>query len=160
MTKESLTKKVLRNGGLGVAEHAGKAASIPGGVIAAGSEGNIAEKVSEGYQKIATSIPDAFSKAKYFTEAAYDFTNSTASEFTNKYGGEVFNALQEGFGNFGEYVENFADQPIESVAAGAIAGASMYAMGRLAKFARQKGKGSWLDNLERKAGDKIWNEKE
>jgi len=155
---KNLAGKVLRNGSLGAVEYSGKIASIPGAIMAAGSKGNVGEKVSKGYEKLVTALPDAADKAKYFTNAAYDFVNDTAAEFTEKYGGEVFETMKEGLETLGTYVQNVADQPAESAAAGAIAGLSMYGIGRAARFVRQKGKGSWLDRAERKLGKKIWKD--
>jgi hypothetical protein len=145
-----------------VPEYLAKAASIPAGILALGSEGNVLEKMVSGATKLWTGPVGALKNYGVLSEVSGDYDGLTTREFVNKYGADTGNYLMEQFQgvvDFGkQFGENFQDQSIETVGAAAGILALLYGAGRYIKYWRQKGQGSSLDQWERKKGARRWPE--
>jgi hypothetical protein len=161
-------KRMLRNISntlrqvLTLPEYILKVASIPAGVIAAGSGGSALTKAIQGGTKVWTTPIDAVKNVKKLVEISDDYTVLTAKEFTTKYGTEIGTYLAKhlhGIIEWGtQFSHNINSEPIETIIAIIIVTGLLYTGGRALKFIRQKGQGSYITKMERKLGYKYWPE--
>ena len=154
-------KNVLRHA-LSVPEYILKVASIPAGIIAAGSEGSALSKALHGGAKVWTTPVDVIINFRKLVEISHDYSVLTAREFTNKYGAEMGTyvvGILDGFIEWGSrFSHNVNNEPIETTLAVVVITGLLYAGGRAMKFIRQKGQGSYLTRVERKLGHQYWPE--
>lgn len=139
-----------------------KIASIPAGIIAAGTGGSALAKAIQGGTKVWTAPIDAVKNLNKIVEISDDYTVLTAKEFTTKYGTEIGTYLANhlhGIIAWGtQFSHNINNEPIETVLAVLVISGLLYAGGRALKFVRQKGQGSYITKVERKLGHKYWPE--
>ena len=158
-----MVKEIIRQGILMPVEYASKVSSLPAGILALGSKGNFLEKMMSGASKVVTVPMEAVSRASFLLDMKADELNPdvTKIDFLKKYGGGTVDYVgqmgQDVVAYFNQALTNYQDQPIETIAAGVGITGLLYGVGRLAKFWRQKGQGSWLDKKERGWGNKIWD---
>ncbi len=162
--KKRMNKKIknaLRQT-LTVPEYVLKIASIPAGIIAAGSAGSALGKAVSGGSRVWTTPIDVVSNFRKLVEISHDYSVLTAREFTNKYGTEMgyyVVGILHGFIEWGsQFSHNVNNEPIETILAVIVITSLLYAGGRAIRFIRQKGQGSYLIKLERKIGQKYWPE--
>lgn len=146
-----------------IPEYALKIASIPAGVLAAGSKGSGLEKAVSGATKVWTAPFELYRKANelsYVNKLNSDYNSLTAKDFVDKYGKDGLNYVMNGLKDFidwgNQFLQNVREQPVETGLAVAGVTGALYLAGRCFRFIRQKGQGSVLDRTERKLGDKIW----
>jgi len=139
-----------------------KIASIPAGIIAAGTGGSALAKAIQGGTKVWTVPIDAVKNLKTLVEISNDYAVLTAKEFTTKYGTEIGTYLANhlhGIIVWGtQFSHNINNEPIETIFAVLVISGFLYAGGRALKFIRQKGQGSYITKVERKLGHKYWPE--
>lgn len=147
---------------LAVPEYILKVASIPAGLIAAGSAGSAISKAVNGGSKVWTTPIDAVSNFSMLVEISTDYSVLTAKEFTSKYGTEIGNYFVKNLHGVIEWgtqlSHNVNNEPVETIIAVVVITGLLYAGGRVFRFVRQKGQGSYLIKMERKLGQKYWPE--
>lgn len=147
---------------LAVPEYVLKVASIPAGIIAAGSTGSALGKAVSGGAKVWTTPIDVVRNFRKLVEISDDYATLTAKEFTNRYGTEIGNYLAgylHGVIEWGnQFSHNMNNEPIETTIAVIVVTGLLYTGGRVIKFLRQKGQGSYITKVERKLGHKYWPE--
>ncbi|MEK6884922.1 MAG: hypothetical protein AABY22_35150 [Nanoarchaeota archaeon] len=152
-------KNIFRNASI-IPEYLAKAASVPAGLLALGSEGGLVGKMISGYQKLYTLPMELFRNGSNLAQMAEDTDILTAREFFAKYGENAAHSTVNSIKGLADYagqtIDNLSTQPISTVAAAGIAGLTLYVLGDLIGFCRTKGQGSALTRAKRSLGNKIW----
>jgi hypothetical protein len=142
-----------------IPELTSKIAAIPAAALTAGSEGNLLQKVANGYQKFGNlgEIPEKTIRA---TELWNAYQNMTVREVTSTYGKDLLDnairSVESGIDYVNQVAINFSEQPIETTTAVGIAGLTLYAFGEIFNFIRTKGQGGIITRAKRGLGDKFW----
>lgn len=134
--------------------------------IAVGAEGSFFSKLFSGYGSLVPALYRIFEfpeKSRFIANVIQDYNTLTASAFNRQYGGQAVNTVMETLNKAVIYLqsiyENISQQPVSTLLAGGFAFLSLYVIGRSLCFIRQKGQGSYLDRVERKLGDRVFNNK-
>ena len=137
------------------------------GVVVLGAPGSFFGKLGTGFTSITevfyriTSWPD---QAVYLGNVIRDYNSLTASTFNQKYGGDAINQLMEYLNGAVAYVqsvyENIVGQPFATVSATLLVFLFFYILGRILRFIRQRGRGSYIIRKEREIGDRIFRSSE
>ena len=144
-------------------EYAMKATAATAGLLSLGADGGLVGKTLAGYRSIPATIGELRhipAKLSSVTQIVNDYNTQTAREFTTTYGGDVLQMISDnlsGLINYGRQVaENFQTAPLTTVSAAGIAFLGAYGFGRMTRFWRQKGQGSFVQKFERDLGDRVF----
>lgn len=133
-------------------------------IIVLGAKGSFFVKLGTGFGSL-LSVYDQLlewpDKMTYLGTVIHDYNTLTASAFNQRYGGQALNRTMESLNEGVLYIqavyENLAEQPIATVIAALIAFLVLYLLGRIFRFVRQRGEGSYLIRKERELGNRIFN---
>lgn len=134
-----------------------------GAAIVLAADGSLWAKLGTGYASVIpairqlTNFPEQWA---YLSTVIEDYNTLTAAAFNQRYGGQAINALlvqlNEGVSYLQAIYQNIISSPISTILATLIIFLSLYLIGRISRFVRQKGQGSILDRAERKLGDQVF----
>ncbi|MDX1586519.1 MAG: hypothetical protein R3222_07240 [Balneolaceae bacterium] len=132
--------------------------------ISLGDTGNFLSKVSSGLGSLPEKIRELIRRldnTEYITQIINDYNSLTAAAFNEKYGGDAINNvmqyLNEGVAYLQNVYRNVTEEPVSTALAALLVFMLLYLSGRLMRFVRQRGQGSVVDKMERKAGNKIFS---
>jgi hypothetical protein len=156
---------ILRNTAI-VPEYVLKIAAIPGTLTAIGSQGGLGMKTLKGIVNMPATVMNTIDNIRFLTTDLAKINDAyntmPAAKFVNTYGADAMTQVKKGVAETIQWGENtyrnFAEQPLETLAAGLLTAGIFYGAGRAVRFWRQKGQGSFLDKTERKIGRRFWSE--
>lgn len=140
-----------------------KITSTLAAALTLGVKGSFFKKVAGGF----ASLPEAGSElyqtvgsSGYIAGLINDYNTMTAAAFNQKYGSGavnyVMNYLNDGVGYLLSVYENLSSEPVSSLLAALLVFITLYITARLFRFIRQRGQGSYLDRMERRAGERLF----
>lgn len=158
------TANTIGGGLLWVLEWACKVTASIAAAITLGTGGGFFDKVADGFgslPKTLLQIYETISSSDYVSEVITDYNTLTAAAFNQKYGAGAVNYvmqyLNEGVRYLQAVYENLSIEPVTTLLAALFVFLILYLAGRSARFVRQRGQGSIIARLERKAGDNVFN---
>ena len=138
-------------------------ATVVAGIILA-ADGSFSTKLATGFGSLSQVIRKVLGTPREIGNMATvinDYNTLTAADFNAKYGADAVNGvlsyLNEGIVYFQDVYYNLTSQPFSTIFAVGVAFSVLYLLARVLRFARQKGQGSVLVQLERKLGDRVFN---
>ncbi|MEX0684969.1 MAG: hypothetical protein WD267_09135 [Balneolales bacterium] len=141
-----------------------KVSSGIAGLIVLGADGSFFTKLVTGYHSLLPVIGEIIKfpeRMTYTWTVVDDYNTLTAASFNQRYGAQAVNhvmvSMNDGVAYFQSVYQNLAFQPIGTVFAFLVAFLSLYLLGRGICFIRQKGQGSYLAQMERKMGNRVFN---
>ena len=133
-------------------------------VIVLGAQGSFFGKLGAGFSSLFDVMyriiawPD---KLTYIGTVINDYNTLTAASFNQRYGGQAINqvmvSLNEGVAYFQAVYENLIQQPFSTILAVLVAFLFFYTCGRVCRFIRQRGRGSYLTRKEREWGKRVFS---
>jgi hypothetical protein len=134
-------------------------------MIVMGAEGSFFGKLSTGFGSITgilRRVAEWPERLSYLGTVIQDYNTLTAATFNERYGGQAVNRVMESLNEgvaYGQAVyQNFALQPFATIIATLIAFLIFYVIGRMCRFFRQKGQGSFLVKKERELGKQFFDQ--
>lgn len=132
------------------------------GVVLA-TNGSFGAKLGTGFSSISPTLRGLFEKAGEIPGIAtmiHDFNVMSTNAFQAKHGvnavNSVFAYLDGGIVYVQTVMNNFANQPFSTFLAAFLSFGSLFMLGLVLRFARQKGQGSHFNRLERKLSERIY----
>lgn len=127
------------------------------------ADGSFGVKLGTGFSSISASLRSLFEAPGDIIGAAHlinEYHNLSAAAFEARHGAEAINGvlayLNGGITYLQDVGQNFATQPFATFFASLISFASLYFISLVIRFARQKGQGSFLNRLERRLGERVF----
>ncbi len=127
------------------------------------ADGSFGMKLGTGFSSISASLRSLFEAPGDIIGAAHlinEYHNLSAAAFEARHGAEAINGvlayLNGGITYLQDVGQNFATQPFATFFASLISFASLYFISLVIRFARQKGQGSFLNRLERRLGERVF----
>lgn len=127
------------------------------------ADGGFGMKLGTGFSSISASLRSLFEAPGDIIGAAHlidEYHNLSAAAFEARHGAEAINGvlayLNGGITYLQDIGQNFATQPFATFFASLISFASLYFISLVIRFARQKGQGSFLNRLERRLGERVF----
>lgn len=143
-----------------------KITSSLAGVLTLGEKGTFLEKVGGGFSSLPEAGRDLYltiGNSEYIAEMISDYNSLTAAAFNQKYGSGAVNYvmsyLNEGVAYLLSVYDNLSAEPVSTLVAALLVFSLLYFLARLLRFLRQRGQGSFLDRMERKAGKRVFPSK-
>lgn len=131
------------------------------------ANGTFGTKLSTGFASISPSLRKLFNAPGDILEAGHlinQYHAMPAEAFEAQYGAGAINGvlayLNGGITYLEEVGQSFASQPFATFFASILAFFSLYILSLVIRFARQKGQGSFLNRLERRLGEKVFESEE
>lgn len=132
--------------------------------ISLGDKGGFLSKVGSGLGSLPVKIRElvrTLNNTDYVTGIINDYNSLTAAAFNEKYGGDAVNYvmqyLNEGVIYLQNVYQNITAEPFTTALAALLVFMILYLSSRLMRFIRQRGQGSVIDKMERRAGKKIFS---
>ena len=167
MSDKQALKKTGRAGSnalLWVIEMTFKILAPVAAAISLGDRGSFLSKVGSGLGSLPEKIRElirTLDGTDYVTSVINDYNTLTAAAFNEKYGGDAINYvmqyLNEGVTYLQNVYQNLSAEPVSTVMATLLVFMLLYLSSRLIRFVRQRGKGSVIDRMERRAGNKLFS---
>lgn len=158
--------KVAGKGFLMFFEYFFKISAVLAGGLALGAGGSFGTKLGTGFSSLSPALRKLWQTPRNISETASiinDYNTMTAAAFNQQYGGEavkgVLEYLNEGIVYIQAVNQNLYYQPLATVTAALIAFLAFYLLGRVLRFARQKGRGSFFTRLELKIGERVFRQR-
>lgn len=155
--------RAIGNAILFIVEFCFKLAAPLAAVISMGAQDGFVNKVVQGFQSLPEAIREIIWWIENISEIGQiidDYNTMTAANFNAKYGSgainNVMDYLNEGVTYLQHVYLNLAEQPVVTILAAIIVFLVFYILGRVARFIRQEGQGSFIDRAERRAGDRVF----
>lgn len=152
---------------LSVIEWGFKICAIVAGMIALAANGSIGNKIAAGFSSLPEGIralcafPASFRKMSW---TAREYQEMGGVQFEQAYGttplNQLIHSLSGHFTFFHDISNNLAQAPFVSFIAALSAFICFYMLARIIRFARQRGKGSYLSQIELELGDRVFNRRE
>lgn len=127
------------------------------------ADGSFGMKLGTGFSSISASLRSLFEAPGDIIGAAHlinEYHNLSAAAFEARHGAEAINGvlayLNGGITYLQEVGQNFASQPFATFFASVISFCCLYFISLVIRFARQKGQGSFLNQLERRLGERVF----
>ena len=134
--------------------------------ISLGTQGGFFDKVGSGFASLPQTIREllvTLGSSDYVSQIINDYNSLTAAAFNEKYGGGAIQYVMQYLNNGVVYLQkvyqNLTTETISTVIATLLVFVVLYLISRSVRFVRQRGQGSVVDRMERKAGDKIFGAK-
>lgn len=131
--------------------------------ITLAAKGSFGTKLAAGFTSLSPAlrrIVEAPGKISETATIINDYNTLSAAVFSERYGGQAIDSvlifLNEGILYFQAIYQNMVQQPLVTLIAAGIAFITLYLLGRILRFARQKGRGSYIHRIERKIGDRVF----
>ncbi|NGP75695.1 hypothetical protein G3570_03570 [Balneolaceae bacterium YR4-1] len=167
MANQKVLKKTGRAGSsllLWIMEMGFKILAPIAAAISLGDQGGFLSKIGSGLGSLPEKIREllrTLNNTDYVTGIINDYNSLTASAFNEKYGGDAINNvmqyLNEGVTYLQNVYQNITAEPVSTVLAALLVFMLLYLFSRLMRFIRQRGQGSVIDKMERRAGEKIFS---
>lgn len=167
MANQKVLKKTGRAGSsllLWIMEMGFKILAPIAAAISLGDQGGFLSKIGSGLGSLPEKIREllrTLNNTDYVTGIINDYNSLTASAFNEKYGGDAINNvmqyLNEGVTYLQNVYQNITAEPVSTVLAALLVFMLLYLSSRLMRFIRQRGQGSVIDKMERRAGEKIFS---
>lgn len=132
--------------------------------ISLGDRGGFLSKIGSGLGSLpekTVELVKTIRNTDYVTRIIDDYNSLTAAAFNEKYGGDAINYvmqyLNEGVAYLQNVYQNITEEPVSTAFAALLVFLLLYLLSRLMRFVRQRGQGSVIDKMERRAGDKIFS---
>jgi predicted PurR-regulated permease PerM len=133
-------------------------------MIVMGAGGSFFGKLGTGFGSIGNVLnqvansPDQLAKLGTIIQ---DYNTLTAAEFNQRYGGEAINRVMESLNEavaYGQAVyQNLTQQLMATIVATLFVFLLFYISGRVCRFYRQRGQGSFLIKKERELGKRVFD---
>lgn len=144
-----------------------KLLALVAGTVAVGSPGRFGNKLSSGFTSLSSglrNLVEAPYELIHYGRAILDYNALTPVEFEKVHGRYIVASMMDYFGEIATLVtrifSNFGDQPLQTLAAGVLAFGAFWLLGRIVRFARQRGRGSVMVRLEQRMGRTIYGRPE
>ncbi len=131
--------------------------------IALGAKGSFGTKLAAGFTSLSPALRGIVEFPQKISETSTvinDYNTLTAADFSERYGSQAIDSvlvfLNEGIIYFHSIYQNMVQQPLATFTAAGISFTSLYLLARVLRFARQKGRGSYIHRIERKIGDRVF----
>ncbi|MDR8391635.1 hypothetical protein NC796_10815 [Aliifodinibius sp. S!AR15-10] len=131
--------------------------------IALAAKGSFFEKLGAAVGSLLPAIQqltNAPAQAAYLGQVIEDYNTMTAATFNQRYGGQAINnlldQLNEGVAYFQAIYQNLVQQPFATIFAALLIFLVLYLLGRICRFTRQRGQGSYVNRVERRLGDRVF----
>lgn len=155
--------QAFANGFLWILELVLKLTSSVAAAISLGTPGGFFEKVGNGFASLPRAVGELYqsvSGSAYIVDVINDYNSMTAAAFNQKYGGGAVNYvmayLNEGVRYLQNVYRNLSMEPVTTLVAAVLVFAVLYLSARASRFIRQRGQGSFIDKMERKAGKRVF----
>lgn len=129
------------------------------------ADGGLGMKLGTGFGSISPTLRTLFEAPGDIVETAHlinEYHNLSATVFEARYGAGamdgVLSYLNGGIVYLQDVSQNFASHPFSTFFASLIAFGSLYLISLILRFARQKGQGSYLNRLERRLGERVFED--
>lgn len=159
-------EKIARKSGKGFLmflEYCTKLTAVAVTAVVLVTDGTFVSKLGNGFGSVSSTLRNIFSAPSDIIDTAYvihDYNTMTAAAFNQEYGANAINSVMAYLNGavvyFQTLYQNLASQPFSTFFAALLAFCSLYFISLVLRFARQKGQGSWLNKLERKLGDRVF----
>ena len=144
-----------------------KVCAVVAGWLTLGATGSFGSKMETGFGSLSQGLRRMMELPARFGDigwTAREYQQMGAAEFREAYGmapvNELMTFLSGIFSYFGQISANLVNAPLTSLTATLLVFLSFYLLGRIIRFARQQGRGSFLTQLEQKLGDRVFNRME
>ena len=141
-----------------------KICAFVAGLLTLGAQGPFGVKIGTGFSSLSSSLRQLFEAPVTFKEiswAAREYHQAGHAEFQEAYGlapiDQLVASLNGFFGFFNQISTNLSQDPFVSIAATLLVFLSFYLLARILRFARQRGRSSWLCRMEQRLGDRVFN---
>jgi hypothetical protein len=161
-------ENVIKSGGklfLLFLEYCVKVTAVVVTAVTLSARGAFGEKLGTGFSSLSPSLRKLFDSPSEISGAAsmiHEYHTLSAAAFHEQYGAEAINGvlayLNGGIVYLQSVAQNFASQPFSTFFAALVAFGSLYLLSFILRFARQKGQGSYLTQLERRLAAHIFDE--
>lgn len=136
-------------------------------IVSLAAGGGFFSKFLSGFRSLPRAIREIVWWVQHIPEIGKiveDYNTLTAASFNAKYGSGAINYVMayfnEGLTYLQQVYQNLAEQPVVTVLAAGSVFLSLYLLGRLVRFIRQRGQGSVITKFERRTGHRIFNTRE
>lgn len=136
-----------------------------GAAIVIAAEGSFIGKIGAGFSSLWPALQRLFNapdNLTYLGQVVEDYNTLTAAAFNQQYGGQAINNLLEQLNHavayFQAIYQNLVEQPVVTLLATLLTFTVLYLLGRTTRFVRQRGRGSYIDRVERKLGQKVFDQ--
>lgn len=140
-----------------------KITSSVAAAITLGTHGSFFEKVGSGFGSLPRAGSELYQtiySSGYIVEVINDYNTMTASAFNQKYGGGAVNYvmayLNEGVAYLLNVYKNMSAEPVSTLLAVVLVFSILYLAARSIRFYRQRGQGSFINRMERRAGNRVF----
>lgn len=151
---------------LTVIEYSFKLCAGVAACITIGTRGSFSQKIAAGFGSLSQVLHNLVQTPSQMMEMGTiinAYHTQTAAMFTETYGVNALNGLLLRLNGTIEYLidiyQNFSGGPLVTIAATLLVFLSFYLLAWVLRFARQKGRGSFLVRMERKLGERIFRRK-
>jgi len=147
-----------------VVEWGFKVCAIVAGWFALAATGSLGVRIGTGFTSISyglrhlLEVPEKFQRMSYLIS---DYSHMGRDVFQQTYGVE---AIDRFMGSLNEAVQflqrintNLYRHPLPTIAATIVVFFIFYLLARIIRFARQKGRGSWLNRMEIRIGNRVFD---
>lgn len=148
---------------LTVIEWGFKLCAFVAGWLALGASGSFGQKLWVGFGSLSDCLRQLFAFPATFNEISWvarEYHQIGGAEFQEIYGltpiDQFVNTLSGVFIFFHQVSINLSEAPFLTIIAGFLVFSTFYLLSRIIRFARQKGRGSWLCRFEQRLGDRVF----
>lgn len=156
--------KICYQTGLFIIEWGFKLCALVAGWLTLGAQGSFGMKLATGFGSLSTGLRRLFELPVLIKEMSWavrEYQRIGLAEFQETYGllpiEQVLGSLSGIFTYVRQISINFSDDPLSTLTATLLVFSAFYVLGRIIRFARQRGRGAFMDRIERRIGDKVFN---
>lgn len=127
------------------------------------TDGTFGTKLGTGFGSVSSTLRSIFSAPSDIIDNAHiihEYNTMSAAAFNQQYGADAIHGVMAYLNGavvyFQTVFQNLAAQPFSTFFAAVISFFSLYMLSLVLRFARQKGQGSYLNKLERKLADRVY----
>lgn len=152
---------------LSIIEWGFKICALIAATLALATNGSFGNKIAKGFGSLPEGIREIFAFSSSFWEMSWvarEYHQIGGAEFQQAYGmaplNQLITSLSGYFTFFHTIFSNLSESPFISIVAALIVFFCFYILARIIRFARQRGKGSYLNRMEQQLGDRVFNRRE
>lgn len=156
--------KISYQFGLSLIEWGFKLCALVAGMLSLATQGSFGKKLAAGFGSLSDGLRQLFVIPSTFKEISWatrEYHRLGHAEFQSTYGmaslDQLIGSLNSFFTFFHQISVNLSQNPLISIMAALLVFIAFYLLGRVIRFARQRGRGSYLCRLEQRLGDRVFN---
>ncbi|HKK47092.1 MAG TPA: hypothetical protein VJ964_16310 [Balneolaceae bacterium] len=144
-----------------------KICALVAGWFALAASGSLGMRIGSGFASLSFGLRHLFefpAELKRMIYLVSDYNQMNRELFRETYGAKAVNqfmaSLNDGITFLHRITQNLYQHPFASLTAGLVVFVTFYLLARIIRFARQKGRGSWLNRWELRLGNSVFNSEE